>query len=263
MKKKISLPIIFFEEYPFLEENQKKAELIDFPSILFLPAKDLKEFDFLKEKYLSINANLEIGWWPFFNSIWLSPFTFSEEIEKLIFELENRKKREEKIKVLLDLELPFLRPQYFFSGIFYFKKSKKKILQLIEQSEKMNVEIFTFEYPPNFLIFPFFLEKLGLTYLKAKTDYKRILACYTSSNLIILRQFYKFSIIKAVSKSTRKTFVALGLLARGRILFERRITKKGLKKDLEYFLNKGISNFAFFRLGGLNPEYLKIIKEFL
>ena len=261
--EKISPPIIFFEEYPHKKENQIKAELLDFPCIVFLAANNIKEFYAYKREYLKINPNIELAWWPVFKTVWLSPFTSPQEIENLIFQLKKEKSREEKLKILLDLELPFLRAQYFLIGLKHFKKSKQLIEKLIEKSKKLNVEIYTFEYPPNFLIFPFLLEKLGLTFLKINVGYKRILSCYTSSTPIVLRAMMKKTVLKEAKKDTREIFIALGLFARGRVRWEKLIKPAGLKKDLNYFLSKNVNKFAFFRLGGLNQEFLKIIHLYL
>ena len=182
--RKISLPVIFFEEDPHNPEVQKRASLLEFPTILFLAANSLEEFLSLKEKYLAINPKLEIAWWPIFKSVWLSPFTRPKEIKKVIEDLSRRQERNEKLKILLDLELPFLRPQYFIAGLFYFSKSKKLIAELIKKAEEMNIEIFSFEYHPHILIFPKLLEILGLTFLELNCDYKRIVSAYTSPCLL-------------------------------------------------------------------------------
>lgn len=265
MANKILFPIIFFEESPFNKENQEKAKFLDFPAIIFLSAKSLKEFYFVRKEYLKVNSRIEVAWWPTFKTIWLSPFTPFREIEEFIHALKNIKPKKERLKILLDLELPFLRPHYFLLGLNYFQKSKKLIKKILEESGDFNVEIYTFEYPPNFLIFPSLLEKLGLTFLGVHASYKRILSCYTSSTFIFLRPFEKKAVIRGYKESKRETFVALGLLAPGRFRLERfmLITPDGLRKDLEYFLRNKVQRFAFFRLGGLNQDFLKIIKLFI
>lgn len=263
MEAKIQPPIIFFEESPHKPEIQKKAELLDFETILFLAANTLEEFYNLKGKYLEINPNIELAWWPMFKSVWLSPFTNPKEIEKVISDLSNRKDRNQKLKILLDLELPFLRPHYFLLGLFYFFKSKRLIAQLIQKAEEMNIEVYSFEYPPHFLVFPFLLEWLGLTFLKMPQNYKRIISAYTSTVPAGLRQIMKKSVIYAWKKRKREMFVALGIFISGKIRIERKIKPKGLKKDIEFFIKRKINRFAFYRLGGFNQEYQKIIKEFL
>ncbi len=263
INKKIFLPVIFFEEDPHNPEVQEKASLLKFPTILFLAANSLEEFYSLRERYLEINPDLEIAWWPIFKSVWLSPFTRPEEIKKIISDLLLKKEKDEKLKMLLDLELPFLRPQYFIIGLFYFIKSKKLIAELIKKAEKINVEIFSFEYHPHIFIFPKLLEILGLTFLELSCDYKRIVAAYTSSVPLGFRQIIKKSVLYAWRKKKREMFVGVGLLAPGRINIERRISVKGIEKDIKYFLKRGIDKFAFFRLGGLNRNYLEVIKKYL
>lgn len=263
MEEKIQLPIIFFEESPHKPEVQEKAKLLNFNTILFLATNTLEEFYNLKRKYLEINPQLDIGWWPMFKSVWLSPFTNPKEIEKVIQALFERKDKSQKLKILLDLEFPFLRPHYFLLGLFYFRKSKKLIAQLIKKSEEMNVEIYSFEYPPHFLIFPCLLETLGVTYLKLPQNFKRIVSCYTSSVLVGLRQMIKKSTLYAWKRKKREMFVALGLFASGKIRIERRIKPAGLEKDIQFFLKRKINKFAFYRLGGFNKDYQTIIKKFL
>ncbi len=261
--KKISLPVIFFEEDPHNPEVQKKASLLDFPTILFLAANSLEEFYSLREKYLKINPNIEIAWWPIFKSVWLSPFTKPKEIENVIDDLSSRREKEKRLKVLLDLELPFLRPQYFIVGLFYFTKSKKLIFELIKRADNINVEIFSFEYYPHAFIFPKLLEILGLTFLKLDCDYQRIVSAYTSFLPPGFRQLMKKSVLYAWRKRKRRMFMAVGVFAPGRTGIERKISVKGIEKDIEYFLKRGIDKFAFFRLGGLNRDYLEIIKKYL
>ena len=260
---KIELPVIFFEEDPHNPEVQKKVSLLDFPTILFLAANSLGEFYSLRERYLEINPNLEIAWWPKFKSIWLSPFTRPKEIEKVIKDLSERKEKSKRLKILLDLELPFLRPQYFIAGLFYFAKSKKLIAELIEKADDINVEIFSFEYHPHIFIFPKLLEILGLTFLELNCDYKRIVSAYTSPIPPGLRQLMKKSVLYAWKKRRREMFVAVGVFAPGRAGIERKITVRGIEKDMEYFLQRGVDKFAFFRLGGLNQKFLKVIHSYL
>ncbi|MFA5349445.1 MAG: hypothetical protein WC309_03705, partial [Candidatus Paceibacterota bacterium] len=52
--------------------------------------------------------------------------------------------------------------------------------------------------------------------------------------------------------------IALGVIAKG-IHDEPLMSAKELEKDLEHFKNK---NITIFRLGGLNQEYINIIKRF-
>jgi len=260
---KIDLPIIFFEEDPHNPEVQKKASLLDLPTILFLAANSLEEFYSLRGRYLEINPDLEIAWWPIFKSIWLSPFTKPKEIEKVIKDLSERKEKSKKLKILLDLELPFLRPQYFIAGLFHFAKSKRLIAELIEKADDINVEIFSFEYHPHIFIFPKLLEILGLTFLELNCDYKRIVSAYTSLIPPGLRQLMKRSVLHAWKKRKREMFVAVGVFAPGRTGIERKISVRGIEKDIEYFLEKGINKFAFFRLGGLNQKFLKVIHSYL
>jgi len=260
---KIELPVIFFEEDPHNPEVQKKVSLLDFPTILFLAANSLEEFYSLREKYLEINPNIEIAWWPIFKSVWLSPFTKPKEIEKIINDLSSRKDKDKKLKILLDLELPFLRPQYFIIGLFYFHKSKKLIVELIKRARDINIEIFSFEYYPHIFVFPQLLEILGLTFLKFDCDYKRIVSAYTSPIPPGFRQIMKKSVLWAWKKRKREMFIALGVFAPGRAGIERKISVQGIKKDIEYFLEKGINKFAFFRLGGLNQKFLQVIHFYL
>ncbi len=57
--------------------------------------------------------------------------------------------------------------------------------------------------------------------------------------------------------------VALGTIAKGIIGNEPTLSPKDLDKDLAYFKKQGIETAAIFRLGGLNEEYMRVIKRHL
>ena len=104
--------INFFEEYP-TSENLEKAKLIDFNSTIFLAAHSLEEFHKYKKNLLDINNRLDVAYWPILNNTyWISPFSYTSDLEKLFKELKENK---EKLTILIDLELPLLNNRFLFS----------------------------------------------------------------------------------------------------------------------------------------------------
>lgn len=97
----------FFEEFP-TDENLEKTRLINFDSTIYIAASSFQEFQALRKKLNNINPELEAAYWPVLEkSYWISPFSFTDELENLAEDLQ-KNKQTEPLKVLIDLELPLL-----------------------------------------------------------------------------------------------------------------------------------------------------------
>ena len=266
--------IDFFESNP-TEENLSKAELIDFPSTIYLRASSLEEFRVLEAKLHQINPGLEAAYFPFLDkSIFVSPFCFTYELKNLIKELENRQNKTT-LKVLLDLELPWNKTQ-LITNLLSFHKNKKLLRQLFEKSDELNIEVYTAEYPaPNKLAQKFF-ELLGVSYSLAKYPHKmmmmyysKMLGKYFPSFINFIKPFINNSVKRQIAYNSKKygqNFqVAVGIIATGgggsseeKYL----ISPDTLDGDLNFLAESGVKNAVVFKLGGLNESYLNVIKKY-
>ena len=106
------MKIHFFEEFP-TKKNLEKLKLINFPSLVYVTAKSFKEFANLKKQIKKTNPKFEVAYWPVLEkSYWISPFSYNFELKKLYDDLLANKTKNS-LKILLDLELPFLNKKLF------------------------------------------------------------------------------------------------------------------------------------------------------
>lgn len=257
------MQINFFEEFP-TENNLKKAKLINFLSTIYIAAKSLKEFKISKEKLNKINPNLEAGYWPILEkSYWISPFSYTYELKNLLKDIQENKLNGS-LKILIDLELPFLNKILFLKNLFSFYKNKKLIKKIFEDSSKLNIEILTAEYPIANKFSQMRLEWLGISYPIKKYPHKKITMLYSSmiKNKSTLDYIKNFIICKS-KEYTQNFQVGLGTIAVGILGNEPILSPENLDKDLNFLKNNNIKTTVIFRLGGLNKEYLKVIQKYL
>lgn len=259
--------INFFEEFP-VEKNLKKASLIDFPSMIYIAAKSLEQFVILETELKRINPQLTAAYWPILEkSYWVSPFSCTEELKNLFKDLEG-KKRSRPLKVLIDLELPFLNKKLFFKNLFSFFKNKKLIRKIFENANRLNIKILTAEYPPPNRFLQNKLEWLGISYALEKYSHKKIVMFYSSiikKNLVFNQELNRIKrfIVEKSQKYGQNFQVGLGTIAKGILDNEPILSSQELYEDLKFLRENKINETTIFRLGGLNQEYLRIIKKFL
>ena len=232
--------INFFEEFSD-SGSLLNAKFIKNKSIVFLAAKSLKQFLSLAKEIRSINKNVVPGYWPIIeDTYWISPLAPETELNRLGWEFLNEKLK--RIPVLLDLELPILRPkmdlikQVLFS--FAALKNNATIISgLYSQLQRNKSPIYTAEYPIPFL---------DLSFNYKKIPCQRIYMCYTSMCPNILKNAFRYFVKK------QRCPVGLGVIAKGIFGDEKIITEKDLLYDLKYF--KNTREIFIFRLGGLTKE---------
>jgi hypothetical protein len=235
--------------------------LIDFQSRIYIAAKNFKEFEKYKKEVLKINKKLDVGWWPIFEkSYWISPFSYTFELKKLIGELEKRS-RKEKLRLMVDLELPFLNRKLFLINLFKFFRNKRLIKRIFKNQNEFNLEILTSEYPFGNSIIRFLMGFLGVSYSTERYGHKIISMYYTS----MLKEFFKKSIRGFISgfKNKKNLVIGLGTIAVGVFGNEPILSDEKLKEDLNFCKENKIDNVVIFRLGGLNDNYLKVVKGFV
>lgn len=256
------MQINFFEEFP-TAENLKKISIIPFPTIVFITAHSIAEFNEYRKELLKYNSNIEVAYWPLFKkSYWLSGFAYTEEIINLYNDLKNNK-QEATLKILLDLELPLLNAKLFYKNIFKLSKNKKIISQIFSETKSLNIEIHTAEYPFGNKIIQRIFSFLGASYSLNKYPHFRIVMYYTSmfKSTFIKNQMCKF--IKNRAKTHQNNFhVGLGCTAIGILGDEPIITPENLENDFAFLKEHGIKSTTIFRLGGINDEYLEILKKY-
>ncbi len=255
------MKISFFEEFP--EKGLEKAKLINFPSTLYIATKSLIEFKYFRDKLKKINPKIEAAYWPILQrSYWISPFSYSYELNDLIYNLSNDS--DSKLRVLIDLEFPFLRPFLFFRNLFSVFKNKRRIQSIFKNLDKINIDLLTAEYPVYNRFYKKILEWLGLSYSLDKHEHRKGLMFYTSiiKNNALRSRISRF-IIKENKKYPGRIIVGLGTIAIGVLGNEPVLKPRELDRDLRFLKDAGVQEAVIFRLGGLNNQYLDIIKKYL
>jgi len=252
----------FFEEFPN-EKNLEKLMLVNFDSTLYVASSSFSEFESIKERIKKINSEIEIAYWPVLEkSYWISPFSYTYELKNLYDELAKNKR--EKLKILIDLELPFLNKKLFLLNLFSFSRNKKLIEKIFRDSEKLNLDILTAEYPIATDSMQRRLEWLGISYPIERLPHKKIVMFYSSTirNKSVLEKI-KNHIKKRAEELGDKLQVGLGTIAGGILGDEPVLSPKELDKDLSFYEKQNIDTVVIFRLGGLNRDYLRVIKKYL
>lgn len=254
--------INFFEEYPTIE-NLEKAKLIDFNSTIFIAAHSLREFYEYKKNLLDINNKLEVAYWPILpRTYWISPFSYTSDLEKLFKELNESK---EKLTILVDLELPLLNNRFLFvRNFFSFFKNKKIIGKFLKGAPLHNLNIITAEYPP----FGYFVlgiyRILGISFDNQKYGNTSCVMYYTSmiSNKYIFKKITK-TLVKIKKQKNKNLELGLGTIAIGVLGNEPILSPENLVRDISLAKDNNFKSVTIFRLGGFNEEYYKAIKSFI
>lgn len=249
--------IDFFEEFP-TEENLRKAKLISFSSTVYLAARSLKKFRELEKKLHRINQKLEAAYWPILKkSYWVSPFSYSHELESLIKDLKKNKKH---LKVLIDLELPMLNKKLFLRNLFCFFKNRNLIKKIFRDAKEFNIDILTAECP---LTSKIKMRLLGISYPIEKHHHKRAVMFYSSMIKKESIKDLKKSIVKEHRRYGKNFQVGLGVIATGILGNEPILSPEDLDKDLRFLKKHGIERAVVFRVGGLSREYVRFVKKYL
>jgi len=254
--------INFFEEYPTFE-NLEKAKLIDFDSTIFLAAHSLEEFNLYKDNLLKINNRLDVAYWPILpRSYWISPFSYTSDLEKLFEELKRNK---EKLTILIDLELPVLKNKLLFIyNFFSFFKNKKIIKEFLKTAPLFNININTAEYPPFSHLALKIYRMLGISFDPKEYGNISCAMYYTSmiSSKYIFNKITK-SLAEIKKEKNKKLELGLGTIAVGVLKNEPILSPENLARDLTFMKENNFETATIFRLGGFNEEYYQVIKPFI
>lgn len=252
--------ISFYEEFP-TNEALDKLRLIDFPSKLYVAAKNLKEFYEIKKSVNKKNKKItNAAYWPVLSKeegYWLSPFSETKAIERILNEIRHRKDKN-KLIIMWDAELPLINKKLLFRNFFSFFRNKKTINDFFKNCSRYNVEIVTAEYAFS----GFFIGFLTGTPTNIECHHTKMY--YTSMiNGIFLKNIVKNKIKNFVQKYKKYAKVAVGTTAKGVLGNEQILTPAELEEDLNFLKTLGVEEAIIFRLGGLNKRYVEVIKKFM
>lgn len=251
--------IEFFEEFP-TDENLSKAALVGFNSLVYIAAHSLAEFEDAAGRLYLRNGRMKAGYWPLLpESYWVSPFSHAYELETLRSELFSRK-REEPLKVLIDLELPLLKPKLLAKNLASFRNNKRIISGIFAGAREHNVRVATAEFPLPGPIGAAF-RALGISYSVEKHPHVKIPMLYSS----MMRPAFVERGFRAAGRYAKDNpghiKAGLGVIATGVLGNEPLMTPDELDRDLARCEKEGIETAVVFRLGGLDSEFIKVIEK--
>lgn len=244
------MKISFFEEYP-TKKNLQKIKLLTFPTKLYIAASNIKKFKEIKKNIKSKKVK-ETIWWPILKEdegYWLSPFSKRRALVRIMKEGKNE-------KLMWDAERP-KQWKLIITQLPYFLKNRKLIRNYI----KVHKNIYTAEYFPEKGLLAQLLNFLGLEFYPNIYNNKVIKMVYTSMH-DYKEKFLKKEFSKGVELYKDKFLVGLGTIAVGQEGNEPKLSSKQLERDLTLARQAKIKEVVIFRLGGLNKDYLKVIKKF-
>jgi len=242
------MQINFYEEFP-TKENLEKLRLIKWKTKIFVTAKSKEGFAVLEKQIKKIKKDTEVAYWPIApKTYWISPFSKTEDLEKLFSELNKTK-----CSLLIDLELPLRENRILLiKNIFRLKKNKKIIKDFLERNKS---RVTTAEYP--FTIPKRVMKWLGLSY---EIGYERNIMWYSSMLPRLLNNIIKKKLNKIENKNNYS--ISLGTIATGVLGNEPILSPEILERDLEFVEKAGFEKVIIFRLGGLNKDYIEGIEKF-
>ena len=259
--------INFFEEcIGDPETDLQNARLITWPSTVYIAATSLSEFIERRRLLSEINPSVTAAYWPILpNSYWISPFADPGELEILRNELITYEGKP--MTVLLDLELPILKPSQFKRNLGSFFTNRRRITQLLH-IQKENISFATAEYWYAIGWASFLTVLFGVTFPNKKSGHSRLIMYYSST----LRQngvvkyseamdYMKIALTKEAAR-TRGVQAALGTTDIGILGNEIQMTPKELTYDLELLKSVGFKEATIFRLAGIQP-YMFTLSSFI
>ncbi len=237
------MKISFFEEY-LTRKNLRKLRLINFPTKLYIAAPSLRKFNSIKNKIKNKKVK-QIIYWPVLSreeGYWISPFSKTKALRRIFDEVQDKN-----IIVMLDLEPPFTRKRLLISEMFNFFRSKSFIKKFIKKHEVIGCESYHNR---------FFLRFFGLSY-DIKNE-KTIKMFYSS-----MVPFSRKTKDKMLENLSKKGFiVALGTITKGEAGNEPILSPEELDKDLAILKKNNVKEVIIYRLGGLNKNYIRILKKY-
>jgi len=254
------MKINFFEEFPTWQ-NLEKARYIDFPSRIYVAATSIADFNLISDKLRTINPELDVGYWPVLKeSYWISPFSKPKELSDMINDIIINGE-DHPPKVLLDLELPLVNLKMFYENFYYFFRNRRMINVIIDRLESHNIDFISTEYPYPLDHFKSLLVQMGISH--NRECHRQILMFYTSKiPSYVIRSSIRNYISRKACDESSTIQVALGTIASGIFKHSFILKPENLEKDLRFLDDRGVEKAFIFRMGGLNEEYMDVIRKY-
>lgn len=240
--------ISFFEEFPNTK-NLRKLSLVNWDTKLYLAAKSLNEFNQIKN---GLKAK-EIIYWPILEKkegYWISPFSQRKALQRILAELKGSK-----TSIMLDLELPTTKnPSLYLTQFLNFFRNKKLIREFIQN---YHGKVYLAEYYPSGKMKDQVMTSLGLHF---NLQQVKVIKMFYHSMHNFNKKLFQEALQKGRKKWGNNFIPSFGAIAVGIQGNESILTVKQLKNDLRLAKETGIEEVILFRLGGLNKEYLKMLR---
>jgi len=253
--------IDFFEEFPG-QGPLEKARFITLRCTVYIAARSIKEFKKYQKELKGINPRVSAAWWPVLpRSYWISPFSFTGELYSLKDELASYQGNS--LHLLMDLELPLLRPSLFTRNIFSFRKNRRIIGEIFTAALARGHTVATAEYPFSGRVMTRILRFLGVTFPLETHPHVKILMYYSSMYRWPRLQRYLKKQISAKSGLYGSSLqVGLGTIDTGIFGKEPILPPEGLDADLRFLAESGVSTAIIFRLSGMDEGYAEVIGKY-
>lgn len=249
--------ISFFEEYPS-PDNLEKLKIIPFDTSLYVAAKSLRDFLVLKSKIREEYKNVDkIIYWPILDlseGYWLSALSGTQVLERLIKEIKFTKEY-----ILWDAEMPWLNKKLYFKNLPFVYKNKQLISRML--FNKADAKRLTVTAFPKAGMAKLISSFLFVSF--SHGDFVYIDMLYSSMLTVTNKEKYLEKIIKTSKNNFTEYKVALGLIGRGdEDIVTPLISPGDLERDLLIVQNEGVKDVVVYRLGGLNGQYVSVLKQF-
>ncbi len=242
------MQIDFFEEFPG-PESFAPARLLREKCVVYIAARSLADFQKSAEQLKSIQPLAEPGYWPILEkSYWVSPFSYSSELDRLIQDLEALPQTH----VLIDLELPLLAPRLFFRNFHGLFTNRRRIQRIVSSRHR----ILTAVYPATGPISESILRFLGIWHPGVESCVMYYTSMIKSQRLLQWMQ----TAIRRRAKHGHRT-AGLGCLAAGIFGTEPILSPEGLSVDMAFLRESGVERAVLFRLGGWNSRYADAVRK--
>lgn len=254
------MQISFFEEYP-TDDSLSKLKLIPFKTNLYIASHSTSEFLILKKEIKTKYKNVEkIIYWPILKvseGYWMSAFSKTKAIKRILKELKDSTKN---FSVLWDAELPLLNKKLFITEIFHFFENRKIIFNAINNQNIYHPIIVT-AFPKNGI--NKFISNLACASFSSG-NFHYIDMLYSSLLKIDDKKKYLLDNIRKSKNKFKEYSVALGLIGRGiEDSTTPLISYNDLWEDLKIAKEERVKEAILYRLGGLNKQYLDILRKFI
>ncbi len=236
--------IDYCEEYP-TSENLSRAAGLPQGTVVFLAAQTEREFRSAAEVLRNHAPGAVAGWWPILpESYWVSSWSGPEELEALARALDWMPRTH----ILIDAELPFVRPRRFIIGLPQQRRARKALRKLHDASNRHDTVFAT--YP----VMPGWAKRL----FGVPTPGTPLFMHYTSMMPAWLARVSERSLRRRKRKDA--IVIGLGTLSPGVFGKEPTLPPERLSHDLDFCRGIGCRRVVLYRLGGLTSAHRAVLR---